>query len=107
MPARAIRVEETKTGVPLELPVTHQLDAMLERRHAEGADLSSGIREWVFPSSTSVSGHVQDSHHLYPRITKAGGTKFWFHVLRNCFITVVERELIEVASVRRTAWRPG
>ena len=30
----------------------------------------------------------------YARISLAGGTKFWFHALRNCFITVAERELL-------------
>ena len=49
---------------------------------------------WVFPSPSSASGHVEDPHHLYGRITEAGGAKFWFHGLRNCFITVAERELM-------------
>ena len=34
------------------------------------------------------------SNHLYRRISKAGGAKFWFHRLRNCFVTVAERELM-------------
>ena len=51
-------------------------------------------RNWVFPSPTSASGHVEDPHHLYGRISEAGGAKFWFHGLRNCFITVAERELM-------------
>ena len=29
-----------------------------------------------------------------PTLTEAGGAKFWFHGLRNCFITVAERELM-------------
>ena len=41
-----------------------------------------------------TTGHVQDIHHLFSRIGKAGGAKFWFHGLRNCFITVAERELM-------------
>ena len=48
----------------------------------------------MFPSPSSASGHVEDPHHLYGRITEAGGAKFWFHGLRNCFITVAERELM-------------
>ena len=28
------------------------------------------------------------------RISETGGAKFWFHGLRNCFITVAERELM-------------
>ena len=87
-------VEETKTGVPLELPITRQLADVLERRRAARDNLPNGLRDWVFPSPTSATGHVQNVHHLYRRISKAGGAKFWFHGLRNCFITVAERELM-------------
>ncbi len=48
----------------------------------------------MFPSPAGTLGHVEDPHYLYPRITKTGGAKFWFHALRNCFITVAERELM-------------
>ena len=87
-------VEETKTGVPLVLPITRQLADILERRRAASDNLLNGLRDWVFPSPTSATGHVQDLHHLYRRISKAGGAKFWFHGFRNCFITVAERELM-------------
>lgn len=101
MAAMTFRVEETKTGVPLELPVTRQLSAILERRRAESESLPDNIRAWVFPSLTSASGHVEDPHHLYGRITKAGGAKFWFHGFRNCFITVAERELMLPQSLTK------
>ena len=101
MDALAFRVEETKTGVPLELPITNQLAAILERRRTAAADLPEGVREWVFPSPTSATGHVQDPHHLYARIGKAGGAKFWFHGLRNSFITVAERELMLPPSLTK------
>ena len=99
--ALTFRVEETKTGVPLELPITSQLAAILERRRSAAADLPEGVREWVFPSPTSATGHVQDPHHLYARIGKAGGAKFWFHGLRNSFITVAERELMLPPSLTK------
>ena len=101
MDALTFRVEETKTGVPLELPITSQLAAILERRRTAAQDLPEGVREWVFPSPTSATGHVQDPHHLYARIGKAGGTKFWFHGLRNSFITVAERELMLPPSLTK------
>ena len=101
MDALTFRVEETKTGVPLELPITEQLVAILERRRTATADLPEGGREWVFPSPTSATGHVQDPHHLYARISKAGGAKFWFHGLRNSFITVAERELMLPPSLTK------
>ena len=47
------------------------------------------------------AGHVQDPHHLYDCIGKAGGAKFWFHGLRNSFITVAERELMLPPSLTK------
>ena len=84
MTGLTFRVDDTKTRVPLELPITHQLVAILERRLAEGGDYPAHVRDWVFPSPTSATGHVQDPHHLYGRISETGGAKFWFHGLRNC-----------------------
>ena len=37
----------------------------------------------------------------YGGITEAGGVKFWFHGLRNAFITAAERELILPHSLTR------
>ena len=87
------RVDETKTGEPLELPVTRQLAAILARRRAEG-EAPDDLREWVFPSTLSGSGHIANLSHLYARIGAAAGTKFWYHGLRNAFITVAERDLL-------------
>ena len=50
------RVEATKTGVPLELPVTRQLAALLERRWEESGTLPEG---WVFPSTITGMGAGQ------------------------------------------------
>ena len=47
MAALTFRVEETKTGVPLELPVTGQLRAILERRQSESEDLPADRGNWV------------------------------------------------------------
>ena len=95
-----LRVEETKTGEPLELPVTRQLAAIFGRRRDAGLrDGSPG--DWVFPSKTSASGHIEELQHLYPLISRAAGTKFWFHGLRNAFITVAERDLALQPSVTK------
>ena len=91
--AGLLRVEETKTGVPLELPVTRQLRAVLVRGWQEGEAVPVEIRWWVFPSPSSVSGHLEALQVHYEAIGRAGGAKFWFHGLRNAFITVAEREL--------------
>ena len=104
---RLLRIDETKTGKPLVLPVTRQLAAVLERRRAECLDGSArdggGVRPggWVFPSPTSASGHVEELFHLYGRISRVAGTKFWFHGLRNAFISVAERELMLPRSLTK------
>ena len=56
-----LRVEETKTGEPLELPLTRQLAAILERRFAERERFPEHSRVWVFPSKTSRSGRINSS----------------------------------------------
>ena len=56
--------------------------------------LTGDLRGWVFPSTLSASGHIANLSHLYARIGTAGGTKFWYHGLRNAFITVAERDLL-------------
>ena len=85
------RVDETKTGVPLELPITRQVGAVLDRRWAENGDQQGG---WVFPSRRSGTGHIIGVNNYYAAIGKAGGAKFWYHALRNCFITIAERDLM-------------
>ncbi len=94
MEGLSFRVDETKTGEPLELPVTRQLATLLARRRAESEELRGNLRDWVFPSTVSGSGHVANLSHLYARIGAAGGAKFWYHGLRNAFITVAERDLL-------------
>ena len=102
------RVEETKTGEVLELPITNQLAGILEHRKAEAETTSGGsarglprARGWVFPSTRSRSGHIEDTGRFYAAISKAGGTKFWFHGLRNSFISVAERELMLPRSLTK------
>ncbi len=100
MERRILRVDETKTGEPLELPLTRQLAAILEWRLAD-ADPAARQNGWVFPSSKSGSGHVADIARFYGDITEEGGTRFWFHGLRNAFITVAERELMLPRSLTK------
>ena len=50
---QVLRVDETKTGEVLELPITRQLATIFERRGAEAERASSGapLSGWLFPSS--------------------------------------------------------
>ena len=45
--------------------------------------------------------HVVEPRSHYAGITKAGSAKFWFHALRNAFITVAERELMLPRSLTK------
>ena len=101
MDAMTLTVDETKTGEPLELPVTRQLGTILERRLAERDRFPERSRAWVFPSETSASGRIMTLQQLNARIGEEGGAKFWFHALRNCFITVADRELMLPTSLTK------
>ena len=79
---------------------------MRERYDAGGTQRTSssilrGRARWVFPSEASASGHLESIQHLNARIGEAGGAKFWFHALRNCFITVADRELMLPTSLTK------
>ena len=83
-----LRIRETKSGHPLELPVTRQLRGVLERRReAPGAELG-----WVFPGPDG-RGPYANAGRWYARISESAGSQFWFHACRNCFITVAVRDL--------------
>ena len=99
--AMTLTVEETKSGEPLEIPIIRQVGAMLERRLAERGNCPERSRAWVFPSETSASGRLVTTQQLNARIGEAGGAKFWFHALRNCFITVADRELMLPTSLTK------
>ena len=85
------RIEETKSARALELPVTRQVAAILERRRDAVRPEASG--GWVFqgPAGRGPFSHVNG---WYRHISKRGGAKFWFHACRNCFITVAVRDLM-------------
>ena len=99
--AMTVTVEETKSGEPLEIPIVRQVAAILERRMAERGRFPENSRVWVFPSETSASGRLSSLQQLNARIGEAGGAKFWFHALRNCFITVADRELMLPTSLTK------
>ena len=40
--------------------------------------------------------------YLNARISEAGGARFWFHALRNCFITVANRDLMLPVSLTKS-----
>lgn len=98
---RILRVEETKTGEPLELPTTRQLAAIVDRRLVDFESSAVEPQDWVFPSSNSGTGHVAGVGHFHNGISEAGGAKFWFHGPRKAFITVAERKMMLPRSLTK------
>ena len=84
-----LRIRETKSGRPLELPVTRQVRGVLERRR-EAPDVDGG---WVFPGPAG-RGPCTRAGNWYARISQVADSKFWFHACRNSFITVAVRDLM-------------
>ena len=68
--------------------------AIFERRRDRRKETGKPLTGSIFPSRKSTSGHVEDAQRFYTEIGRVGGTKFWFHGLRNSFISVAERELL-------------
>ena len=97
-PELTVRVDHTKTGEPLVLPVTRQLGRVLERRWDARASQREGATDatpsWVFASPRGRRGLVGGVDTLYRSIERRGGKPFWFHAMRNCFITVASRYLL-------------
>ena len=88
-------VDETKSGNPLELPVTRQVAALLVRRWEARPSES----RWVFASPASPDEPVRRPRNYHRAIADHGGKPFWFHALRNCFVTVAAHELMYPESL--------
>ena len=71
-----------------------QLAAILDRRVAESGRSETSAEGWVLLFFRSGAGHIAGIGHFHNDISEAGGAKFWFHGLRNAFITVAEREMM-------------
>ena len=65
----ALCLRDAKTGVPLELPITRQLVAILERRLAEADDYQPGVcqrRSKTRPCGGAKVGHFGSVRSLSP-----------------------------------------
>jgi integrase len=81
---KVIRVpgKKTKTGTPLDLPMSSFIHDLLVRRRAIG-----NADGWVFPSH---HGHIQDPSPYFQEIAKVSGIHVTAHDLRRTFITIAE-----------------
>ena len=53
----------------------------------------------MFPSPTSIVGHLRETKHLYGRISEADGTKFRFQGMGTYYLAVAERDLLLPSSL--------
>ena len=97
--AGVVRFHRSGDRAPMELPVTGQMATILERRWSEQGQSGTG---WVFPSRRSATGHLVSVSNHYAAIGRAGGSKFRYRSLRQCFVAVAECDLsIPHALTRR------
>lgn len=61
------RIPNTKNGEPLNIPLTETTIKLLKEIERTS--------EWVFPSSTSASGHLEDPKRAWKRILERAGIK--------------------------------
>jgi integrase len=62
-------IPETKNDVPQLVPLVDEAIEVLQRRKEDN------MTEWVFPSDTSASGHLQEPRKVWTRILKAAAIK--------------------------------
>jgi len=92
-----LRIDKTKNGKPLTIPITRQVKSLLlEIQREKNVD-----SEWVFPSYGRTK-HFTNPVASIAKIIKISGVKFHVHALRNTFITVARRHLgMDVELVKR------
>jgi integrase len=62
-------VEETKNGEPQTIPLIPQAILILKERY------DNKISDWVFPSSTSKSGHIEEPKKVWKNLLERAGIK--------------------------------
>ena len=95
LPGRKLIVPETKNSTEHTLPLTDYLFDMLTRRQHQAAN------EWVFPSLTSKSGHIEEPKAATARVAAEGGVRVTVHDLRRTFVTIAESLDIPPYTLKR------
>lgn len=88
-------VEDTKNGTDHALPMSAQVYAIFERRHA-----ITGGAGFVFPGD-GKAGHIGIARKPLLAARKASGLTFSHHDLRRTFITVAERLDLSSYTLKR------
>lgn len=90
---------ETKTGVPLEVPLSRFIIERLQKRTTLYFD---GPNSYIFPSH-SQSGHVEGARSALESVRLATGIKVSHHDLRRSFISYCEELDISLFTRKRLA----
>ncbi|MEZ5592540.1 MAG: tyrosine-type recombinase/integrase [Gammaproteobacteria bacterium] len=90
-----LTVLDTKNSIEHTLPLSDYLYEMLARRQRQTNS------EWVFPSSTSRSGHLEEPKTATARIAQISGVRVTVHDLRRTFITIAESLEIPPYTLKR------
>jgi integrase len=62
-------IKETKNGEAMTVPLIPQAIGILEKRHKDR------LSDWVFPSATSKSGHIEEPKKPWKRVLERAGIK--------------------------------
>ncbi len=93
-----IHLPKTKTGAR-DVPMSPKLKEYLEQWRPRNAD-----NDWLFPSATSESGHIEDVTKAWRRIVEAaglGGRRLTPHTMRHTAITHLVQAGVDLPTVQR------
>ncbi len=88
------KIEKTKNGLPLFLPMSRQTRLIFERR------LVLRQNDFVFYGS-GKTGHIVDARKFIPKLREASGVYFTHHDLRRTFITLADSLDISYYAIKR------
>ncbi|MEO0463155.1 MAG: site-specific integrase [Pseudomonadota bacterium] len=81
---KTLVVPDTKSGDPLQLPLSEFLGGLLAERRE-----SDPLGEWVF-SGRGTGNHLVETKRMHHRVSEASGITLTFHDLRRTFITIAK-----------------
>jgi integrase len=92
---RTLSISDTKNYEPHTLPLSDFLHELLTRRQSEA------VNRYVFPSTTSQTGHLVNANKQIIKVRERSGIYFTPHDLRRTFVTIAEGLDISAYAVKR------
>ncbi len=104
------RIPKTKNGEALTLPLIKEAIDILKKRkkEAEKLELQTLQKEWVFPSQTSKSGHLEEPKKAWKRILQKANIKdLRIHDIRRTLgsYQAITKEMVAGAGFEPTTFR--